>query len=324
MVDILDISHLFKSRQEPDQFSVWYNPTNGRITDIGPYSPEDKGTFIVGSGEPYLTLLEGNVSFKEYVVAYDTKLEKNNLMHITEWTKLLGEKHELQLIDFIPEQNNSTQFFLNFYKEQKTCELIVNHESFANLYKLANEEQLSASQNQTINFFIRDKNTGYLIAKHHFTFNMDNDTIMDSDASWLNHISMDEIEVLGFKNLCTYNWSWQVKRIERLVRVDRTRVIPASRSDDSCHINFHMEDNKLICTSFINDPKNYNIHGDLKIWVTKQQHPDGLLGSIDIPSTLIEGKKSFEIDFSHLGKIALNEVDFLTSNQYIKVYVEEI
>ena len=319
----VDISHLFKQRTDPEFFSVWYNTSDGRITDIGPHSTDDKGTFIIGSGEPYLTLLAGDVSFKEYVVAYDTKTEKNNLMHITEWTKLLGEKHELQLIDFITEQDNSTQFFLNFYKDQRKCELIINHESFSNLLKMGNEEQVSASQNQIINFFIRDKDTGYLIYKHCFYFNMDNDIIMDSDASWINDINLDNIEVIGSKNLCTFNWSWQDKRIDRVVRVNRTRVIPASRDNDSCHINFKMVDDRLICTSHIIEPKNYNIYDKLKIWVTRHQHPDSLIGSIDIPISFIEGKKTFEINYSHLGITSLKDVDFLTNNQYIKLHMEE-
>ena len=324
MSDLLDISHLFKVREDPEFFSVWYDVSNGHITDIAPHSiAEDRGNFIVGSGEPYLSLIGGNVPFKEYVVAYDPDVEKNRLMHMSEWSKLLGEKHELQVVDFVEELDNTKQFFLSFYKEQKTCELIINHDSFAALLKMGNEEQISASQNQTIDFFVRDKSTGYLIAKHRFYFDMDNDIIMDDKAEWLGSTDINEIEVLGFKNLCTYNWSWQKKRIARSVRVNRTRVIPASRNEENYHINMRIVNGKLHGDSYINEPANYNIHDKLKIWVTKREHPDALIGSIDIPSVFIEGKRSFEIEYAHLGKLNLDEVDFLIDNQYIKLHMEE-
>ena len=80
---------------------------------------------------------------------------------------------------------------------------------------------------------------------------------------------------------------------------------------------------KLHGDSYINEPANYNIHDKLKIWVTKREHPDALIGSIDIPSVFIEGKRSFEIEYAHLGKLNLDEVDFLIDNQYIKLHMEE-
>ena len=323
MTDI-DISHLFKRRKEVEKFSIWYEPESGEITGIAPHDDEDSGTFIISESEVCLTLLTGNVSFNEYIIAYDPEVDDKRIMHVSEWSKLLGDMHELQVIDFILEQDNTTQFFLNFYKEQRTCELIINYESFINLFKLGNEEQISSSQNQSINFYVREKNTGYLIANYKFNFDMGNDLIIENTADWLKDISVEEVEILSPKNFCTYNWSWQNKRIERLLRVSRTRVIPAARSDDYSHIYFEMKENKLVCKSNISNPENYAIHDDFKLWITRRQHPDALMGSIKIPAISLGNKQSVEIDVSHIEDFDFNAVDFLTDNQYIKIHMKEI
>lgn len=320
----IDISHLFKRRKEVEKFSIWYEPDTGNITGIAPHSDDDSGTYIISESDICLTLLEGNVSFFEYIIAYDPEIDDKKIMHVTEWSKLLGDMHELQVIDFISEQDNNTQFFLNFYKEQKTCELMINYESFINLFKLGNEEQISSSQNQSINFYVRDRDSGYLIANYKFEFDMINDLIMEDTADWLDDISLEDVEILSPKNFCTYNWSYQDRRIERLVRVSRTRVIPAARSNDYSHIHFEMKENKLICKSNINQPSNYAIHDDFKLWVTKRQHPDALMGLIKIPGDLLGNKQSIEVDVSHIEDFDFNDVDFLTDNQYIKVHMKEI
>lgn len=323
MADVLDISRFFQPRQRSEMFSVWYDPATGKITGIAPTAPNDSGIFITGSGKIYVDLLSGDVPFKEYVVAYDPKQGISRLMHINEWGGLLGEKHELHIIPFLPEQHTTMQFFLLFYKEQKSCELIVNHDSFVNMFKMSNEKQISQSQRQTISFYVRDRETGYLVARHSFEFDLNSDSIMESKADWLDEIEIDNIEVLGHKNMCTYSWSWQEKKIERVVRVSRTRVIPATRKEENFHLSFRIYKGKLMCDSNIADPANYNIYEDLHIWITKQQHPDALIGMIKVPIALIRNRNTFELDGKYLHGIGFNDIDLLTDNQYIKLHMKE-
>lgn len=319
----LDISFLFKERSTPELFSIWYDPVNGKITGMAPHTPEDAGIFVIDSGDICVSLLSGDIPFKEYVVAYDPKTETSRLMHINDWGKLLGEKHELQLVSFMAEQDNTMQFFLNFYRDVSQCELLVNHDSFANMFKQGNENQISQSQRQTISFFVREKETGYLVAKHDFEFDINNDIIMEDGAGWLREFGPDDVDILSHKNFCTYSWSCQEKKIDRVVRVNRTRVIPASRGEDYSHINFRMHKKKLICDSNIGDPSNYNIHDDLKVWITQHQHPDALIGMIKVPITMLKDRGSFEIDINHLNGFDFNDVDFLSDNQYIKLHMRE-
>jgi hypothetical protein len=323
VTDDVDISFLFRPRNAVEKFSIWYDSVTGKITGIAPNASSDAGNFIVSESEVCIELLSGDVAIKEYLVGYDPEQEVKRLMHITEWGNLLGEKHELQFIDYATEHDISSQFALSFYKNQKKCELIVNHDAFINMFRKGNEDQIAHSQRQAIKFFIRDKYTGYLLARHSFEFDITNDELMEDQAEWLGECDLDDIEVISHKNFCTYSWTWQENQIERVVRVNRTRVIPASRSDDYAHLNFHMHDEHLICDSTINDPANYNIQSNIKIWITQREHPDALIGNIDIPIDMIASKKSFRIDTGYLKGLDFNNLDFLTSNQYIKIYMKD-
>ena len=319
----IDISFLFQPRRQVEQFSVWYDSVTGKITGIAPHTISDTGNFIVSESDVCIELLSGEVALKEYLVGYDPEQETKRLMHITEWGSLLGEKHELQTIDFVTEHDISSQFAISFYKNQKKCELIVNHDAFINMFRRGNEDQIAHSQRQQINFFVRDKHTGYLLAKHLFEFDITNDKIMEEEAEWLSDYNLDEIEVISHKNFCTYSWTWQENQIDRVVRVNRTRVIPASRSEDYAHLNFRMQDRELICDSTISDPANYNIQSNIKIWITQREHPDALVGNIDIPINMIANKKSFRIDTGHLKGLDFDNLDFLSNNQYITIYMKD-
>lgn len=319
----IDISHLFLPRRVIEKFSVWYDGQNGKITGIAPHTETDSGNFIISESTICLELLEGSTALKEYIVGYDPEQMIKRLMHISEWGSLLGEKHELQLVEFVDEQNITSQFSLNFYKNQKKCELIVNHDAFISMFQKGNEEQIAHSQRQHIHFFIRDKDTGYLLSRQSFEFDVNNDTIMESNVDWLLDYNLNEIEVISHKNFCTYSWTWKENQIERTVRVNRTKVIPATRSEEFAHLNFRMLDNQLICDSTISDPKNYSIDANIKIWITKREHPDALIGNINIPVDMIANKKSFRIDTGHLKGLDFDNLDFLTSNQYIKIYMKD-
>jgi hypothetical protein len=123
--------------------------------------------------------------------------------------------------------------------------------------------------------------------------------------------------------MCTYSWSCQERKIERVVRVNRTRVIPASRKEESFHLGFRIYKGKLMCDSNIGDPANYNIHTDLRIWITKHQHPDALIGMVKVPVDMIRNRSSFEVDQRYLKGVDFNQIDLLTDNQYIKLHMKE-
>lgn len=315
----VDISHLIRPRSEKHEYSVWYDPDSGRITGIAPHTNDDEGVFIVGSGDIYESLLTGEKSFKECIVAFDPESGDNRLMHTHEWLKLLSSKQELQLIEFMHEEDHKKQFSIVFYKEEKKCALMVNQDAFVTMLRMGNEAQVEAAQKQKIDFYIRDKDTGYLINKHSFHFDLSNDEVMEDDAVWISQHPLDEVDVLSHKNFCTYAWTWQEKKIERLVKVNRTRVIPALRDANSAHISLEPHRDSIRCYSNIVNPGNYNIHEDLKIWITRRDHPDALVGCMTIPMAMIAEKKMFEVDIRFLQGVPFGEVDFLTNNQYIRL-----
>jgi len=315
----IDISHLIRPRAEKHEYSVWYDPESGRINGIAPHTEEDQGAFIVGSGDIYESLLTGEKSFKECIVAFDPELGNNRLMHTHEWLRLLSSKQDLQLIDFAHEEDHKKQFSIVFYKEEKKCALMVNQDAFVTMLRMGNEAQVEAAQKQKIDFYVRDKDTGYLITKHSFQFDLSNDEVMENDAAWIGEYQLDDVDVLSHKNFCTYAWTWKDRRIERLVKVNRTRVIPALRNASTAHISLEPIDGRIVCFSNIVNPSNYNIHEDLKIWITLRDHPDALVGCMTIPMTMLAEKKTFEIDMRFLRGIPFDQADFLTNNQYIRL-----
>ena len=315
-----DISAFIKPRDTGAvSYSVWYDHTSGKITSVSVHTESDTGNFITGNDEIFKELLEGKRSFKECMVAYDSELGIRRLMYVKDWMLQVGTRHDLQIIDYSVEPDMNKQFSLIFYKDQKKVSLDVNQDAFMAMFKLGNEDQLSMIQKQNVTFYIRDKNTGYLIGKHLFEFNIDNNELIEQDAQWLNNHSIEEIDILGHKNLCTYSWTWQEKKIEKVLRVNRTRVIPAINDEDAAHIVLVNRKGKLICQSNISQPSNYNIHDDLKVWVTKREHPDSLIGMITIPVNMISNRKRFEIDIRFLKGKNFDTVDFLTNNQYIRL-----
>jgi hypothetical protein len=72
------------------------------------------------------------------------------------------------------------------------------------------------------------------------------------------------------------------------------------------------------------NPANYNIHQAVKVWITKRDHPDALIGSISIPVNMIQGRKTLEVDRRHLRGFRINDLDFLTDNQYIRIFVKDL
>lgn len=315
-----DISAFIKPRDNTSiSYSAWYDHTSGKITSVSVHTKEDTGNFITGNDSIFIELLEGKKSFKECMVAYDSELGVRRLMYVKDWVLQVGARHELQVIDYSVEPDVNKQFSLIFYKDQKYVGLDVNHDSFMTMFKMGNEDQLSMIQKQNVTFYVRDKNTGYLIGKHIFEFNIDNNELLEQPAVWLAEYNVEEIDILGHKNLCTYSWTWQEKKIEKVLRVNRTRVIPAISDEDAAHIILVNRDGKLICQSNIGLPSNYNIYEDLKVWVTKREHPDSLIGMITIPVNMIANRKRFEIDIRFLGGKRFDTVDFLTNNQYIRL-----
>lgn len=315
----IDISHLIRPRAEKHEYSVWYDPESGRINGIAPHTEEDKGVFIVGSGELYESLSTDEKSFKECIVAFDPEVGNNRLMHTHEWLCLLSSKQDLQLIDFVHEEDHKKQFSIVFYKEEKKCALMVNQDVFVTMLRMVNEAQVEAAQKQKIDFYVRDKDTGYLITKHSFQFDLSLDEVMENDAAWIGEYHLDDVDVLSHKNFCTYAWTWKDRCIERLIKINRTRVIPALRNAASAHVSLEDTNGKIVCCSNIVNPSNYNIHEDLKIWITLREHPDALVGCMTIPMSMLAEKKIFEIDTGFLRGIPFGQVDFLTDNRYIRL-----
>lgn len=315
----IDISHLIRPRMSKNEYSIWYDADSGRITGIAPHMPEDQGSFVIGSGDICESLATGEKSFKECIVAFDPEQGVNRVMHTHEWLLLLSSKQDIQPIDFVHEEDHKKQFSIVFYKEEKKCALMVNQDAFVTMLRMGNEAQVEAAQKQNIDFYVRDRDTGYLITKHSFQFDLSNDEVMEDDAVWIDQYQLDDVDVLSHKNFCTYAWTWKEKKIERLIKVNRTRVIAALRDAGSAHISLEEGPNNIRCYSNIVNPSNYNIHEDIKIWITRRDHPDALIGCMTIPMDMIAEKKVFDIDSRYLRGLSFSQVDFLTNNQYIRL-----
>lgn len=315
-----DISHLFRPRTPTGQFSVWYDFHTKKITGISPHEITDTGDFLISNEEICITLLNGEESLKEYLVEYDPNIGSTRVMHQAEYMTLVGTNHDIQLIDFSSEEDPTKHFSLIFYKNQNKCELMANHASFINMLRHRKEEYIAL--NQKVIFFARDKNTGYLLSKHEFKY-MSND-ILEDNVDWLTDVKISDIEILSYKNFCSYVWTYKEDQLVRTQKVNRKRVVISRLENNHAHLHFQIQENNVLqCKSHIIDPNNYNITDSIILWITKKNHPDALINQLVIPTVMIKDKNTFGLPVSYLKGFYLKDLDFLTDNQYIDISLNE-
>lgn len=332
LIDIsdVDMSQFFVPAENLtfDEYSVFYNPLNGKVETITPYLEEHSGNYIVCDFATVKPLLEEREDQKNYIVAIDSSRgNKLNLIKKDQWLRTLTLADEITDVERLDEQDWSKEFLIWIYTDQRKVEVMLNLNALSSFFQSGpgGESLLGVANLDKLTLYFVDKHDPGIIY-HKLDINahtlVNDQFVLDDIDDWWRDDLTKRIAIKTKKNFSKYGFTIEDKFIDHKTTLiyNRTQFKANHKASGRCHFNLSIDDEtgKVYVQSNIVDPHNYRLYKDLSIHVVDKGHPDYYHGTITCPLDQIRDCGRVLLDAT-IDRDKLNDYDFLFDNPYVTI-----
>lgn len=315
-----------------DQYSVYYNPLNGKVESIMPWQEDHSGSFIVVDYNIVKPLLEETEDPKTYLVAIDSsKNNQLNLIKKDQWLRTLTLADEIVDVERLDEQDWSMEFLIWVYTDKKKVEVMLNLNALSGFFQAGpgGESLLGVANLEKLTLYFVDRfDPGIIYHRLDIdTYRLVNEQfILEDIEDWWTDDLAKRLAIKTKKNFSRYGFTVENKFIDHktILIHNRTQFKALHQSASKCHFNLSIDDatGQVYLKSNIVDPHNYRLYKDLSIYVVDKHQPDFYHGTLTFPLSRLRDYGKILIDVK-IKKDQLEDYDFLYDNPYVTIGIGE-